>query len=221
MQSPTLVARIKAETGLTVSNSTDQHLLTGLLNRYRPDGVGLERILPDQGIEGAVRTRIKKVFEVAAPSWNAGDLYFVISRFDALDQESTESIAKIHLNGIKKLADFIGDVEVSGVISKLKLMRYPPAGAVQRSDVSDMMYECLTDFLAKLQPDRHELFMLKEALYFMANDYFLMAYMLWPAVQLSEDVGDSLDSYFDIWCHGIKLDYFANWIVTAKPGRQA
>ena len=73
MQSPTLVARIKAETGLTVSSSTDQHLLTGLLNRYRPDGVGLERILSDQGIEGAVRTRIKKVLEVTAPSWNAGD----------------------------------------------------------------------------------------------------------------------------------------------------
>jgi len=48
----TLRKRIETESGLSIATRDDLYALAGLFNKYRPDGVGLERLLAEEGVEG-------------------------------------------------------------------------------------------------------------------------------------------------------------------------
>jgi len=216
MESEGLLARIRRETGLEISGARDQHILSGLFNRYRPNGEGLDRILAGEAEEGAVRDRIQRVFKLTASSWSPGDIYFVLRRFEPIDESMAVKLVRDHFNGIALLADLTGDVETRDAVRSLTVERHSIGGFTLDESVPVLIYECLTDFLAKFQPDLNELFILKEALYSMTNDYFLAAYLLWPVIQASVPLPDVLDAYFAIWRHGLKLDYIADGFVFVR-----
>ncbi len=217
--SNTLVTRIEAATGIAVPTPTGQHKLSGIFNRYRPDGAGLERLFEVSGIEGEILSRLKKVFLATTPSWKPGDLYFTIRQHVSIDPSSAATIVESYLAGFKRFAAHIGDSDVTSALDGMRVVFAVPIGASEDADLGTMMYECLTDFLATLQPGRHELFLLKEALYSIANDYFLMAYILWPAFGFEGELAHALDNYFDVWRYGISLRFFKGGNVTiGLPG---
>jgi hypothetical protein len=163
-----------------------------------------------------VRARVEKVFEATASSWEPGDLYFVIRQFAPLDQASAANIAGAFSAGIKRVADYVGESELSGKLERSKVVLSRPTDLASERDLPDMMHDCLTDFLVTMR-EHHEIFVLKEALYSMANDYYLMAYMLWPALQFTGDMSGVLNSYIDLWRHGIRLEFFENGCISATP----
>ncbi len=220
MKPTSLASRIEAETGLRVLSHDDVDLLAGFFNRYRPEGLGVDRFLSGNGVEGLVRERIEKVFRATASSWTAGDLYFINRHFDPLDHETACILAKRHLQDISNIARGLGDVETSKSISELRFVLGPHSAAGEDVDVATMVYESLTYFLADFQPGWHELFLLKEALYSMANDYCLMAYILWPVVKTGDgDIGDMFDSYFELWRYGVTLTYHMGGVVAVDFSR--
>jgi hypothetical protein len=210
-----LAARIQAATGLNISDARDLDKLSGIFNAYRHNGAGLENILDDQGIEGAVRARIGKVFDATAASYDPHDLYFVIRKFPPVDSEHAAAIVRDHLAGLAALASFVDDDEAEKTARRLKPAVGAARGGGKDEDAPVILYECLTDFLATMQPRKDAIFLLKEAIYSMANDYFLMAYMLWPAIEAQGAPPKALDPYFDIWSHGIKLDFRDDGTVVA------
>lgn len=207
MEANGLLARIHSETGLVIFNASDQYVLSGMFNRYRPSGQGIERILDGDNIRQEIRYRVKRVYEISAPSWRPGDLYFVVRYFEPICQTQAVRIVIDHLSGIKRLADFVGDRETSEAITMLKVVGGFAPGLVHDDEVPTLIYECLTDFISRFQFSQNEIFVLKEALFSMANDYFLMAYMLWPAIQAIAPVQGVIEPYIDIWRCGIRIDY--------------
>jgi hypothetical protein len=207
MRAKGLLERIVTEANLESSAELDQDVLSGVFNRYRPTGEGLERILGKEGVEGKVRARIKRVIEVTASSLKPDDWYFVLRYPQPIDRDDAVKLVESYLRDLAQLAEFAGADEARDAISSLAVVQSSNTSFTRDESVPTLIYECLTDFLAGFQPDQNELFALKEALYSMANDYFLMAYMVWPAVQESTGLPTLLDSYFEVWSHGISLDF--------------
>lgn len=204
-----LLERIRVETGLVVTSWEDEHVLTGMFNQFRPYGDGIERILSDTGVEGAVRSRIKRVYEASAPGCYTTDLYFIVRQPKPLDAPTAMRYAEEYLRGIERLATLLGCSDYGPTLKSLTVTAANDTtviGALDEDNQS-MVYECVADFLADFQPDRHELFYLNEALYSMTATYFLMAWMLWPVIQQSTPLPDLLDPYFALWSHGLSLHY--------------
>lgn len=218
MERNKLTSRIQTETGITVSGSKDRHLLSGVFNRYRPSGDGLGRIFLGEGVEKAVTTRLKRIFDATVQSWHPEDMYFVIRKHDPIDPRHMQELATKFLKGVYLLADFIGDRETCDVVASLSAVKKAEAKAkaILNEDTPVVIHECVTDFLAKFQPEKNEIFILKEAIYSMANDYFLMAYVLWPAIEESVPLHGVLDSYYDLWRHGVALEYSADGCVYVR-----
>ncbi len=197
-----LLTRLKTEMGLDPGAALDPYTLGGLFNRFRPDGDGLERLFAQDAVQLAVLARIRNVFKASAPSYLKTDLYFVMRRVDPCSIGEARQWADAHLAGMQHLADFVGDTETQRAIA---MLRSAPGGVGTEDVVTTLVYDCYTDFLAEFQPSQDELFLLKEALYSMANDYYLMGYMLWPAIQKATGLPPLLDPYFEMWRHGVRL----------------
>jgi hypothetical protein len=215
MQSISLTERIRIEFGLIVSNRADRHVLSGIFSRYRPSGAGLERVLSGDGIEGMVRTRIEKIFHATASSWEKGDLYFVVRHREMYRPAQIQNVVVEHLKGVRAIAEYSLNSELVRVLDKASVVLSRPADAKPNSDIPEMMYDCLTDFLLPFR-SKHQLAILMEAIYSMANNYFLTTYVLWPAIEEISNVRGNLDSYIDIWSHGIKLEFFDDGRVLAQ-----
>lgn len=213
MLSNTLARRIEAATGITVPVPADQHKLSGIFNRYRPDGAGIENLIGTSGVEGEVLLRIKEVFLATASSWQPSDLYFKIRKFSPTEKATAAALLERYLMDFARFSNYVGDADIGKALSEVKVVSEVQIGVPEDTDLPNMMYECLTDFLAQQQPDRHELLLLKEAVYSMANDYFLMAYVLWPVLGLEGEVGDTFDAYFQLWRSGIGVKFFRGGIV--------
>ncbi len=195
-------ARLKIEIAVGLDAALDPYALAGLFNRFRPDGEGLERLFGADPVQQAVLTRIRHVFEATASSWKPGDLYFVVREAEAIDCDRAQMLASAHVTGLEKVAQLRGDTQTQRALAMLR--KYPDRRQVQ-AVAATLMYECFTDFLAQFQPAQDEVFLLKEALYSMANDYYLMAYMLWPAIRKATGLPDLLDPYAELWRHGVRI----------------
>ncbi|ALU88769.1 hypothetical protein Hrubri_1560 [Herbaspirillum rubrisubalbicans M1] len=211
-----LIERIRKNLGVNFSEVDVQYRLAGFFNRYRPDGEGLKKLLAESGVEGEVLSRIQKIFLVTAPHWRPSDLYFVIRRYDYIKPQSALEIVQNYLEGFGLFAEHNGDSELASILKSLKFTSKVSNASALDDDVSLMMYECLTDFLAVHQENKNELFLLKEALYSMANDYFLLAYALWPAMNFSGNLRSAFDSYFDVWRYGIRIQFFKGGHVSVE-----
>jgi hypothetical protein len=215
--SGTLISRIAAETGVSIRSAADEDKLFGMFDRYRPHGAGLERLLSDQGIEGRVRARLQRVFDVTAPGRQPGDAYFVVRRYEPIDETRAVELTRVYLNGLQKLAEHMGNMALSRELSSLKIVANSPSGLDPDEDMGIQIYECVTDFLRRFQSERNVIFVLREGLYSMSADYFLAAYILWPAIESIELAPGAMEGYFDIWRHGVKLKYFANMVAAERP----
>jgi hypothetical protein len=181
-----------------------------MFNRYRPDGQGLESLLGNNNdVEREVLARIRRVFDAASSGWDPCDLYFVVRQPTPVNEMKAIQLAETFLNGLKNFADFLGDAELRDALEGRRITLQAPKGQEVDEDTPTMVYECLTDFLAEQQPAQNDLFALKEAIYSMANDYFLMAFILWPAMKITGPASNAFDGYYELWRCGIGLKYFA------------
>lgn len=197
-----LLSRLKIETELGADASLDPYALAGLFTRFRPDGKGMERMFGPDPVEQEVLARIRKVLRASGSSWKPGDMYVVLRKFDLISVDAARKLADQHLAGMEKLANYTGDTETERAISSLRRNPGVPAG---EDIINTLVYDCLCDFLAEFQPSQDQLFLLKEAVYSIAADYYLMAYMLWPAIRKLTGLPDLLDPYFEMWRHGVEL----------------
>lgn len=197
-----LLSRLKTEVGLGANASLDPYALAGLFTRFRPDGAGVDRLFGQDAVEQAVLARIRRVLKASASSWKPGDLYVVLRKFDPISANDAAKLVDEHLAGMEKLAAYTGETEAQRAIASL---RSNPGASAGEDIVDTLVYECLVDFLAEFEPSDDPLFLLAEALYSVAADYYLMAYMLWPVIHKLTGLPDLLDPYFEMWRHGVKL----------------
>lgn len=212
-----LKKRIEAETGRVIASHWDLQALAQLFTKYRPHGAGLERLLLAQGPEGAVLERVRKVFAATASSCKPDDPHFVVRHAMPVSPSERETLALEHLRGLMAFAEFVGNAGAHEVVAALSIQSRAPTHATPDADIRTTLHRCLTDFLVKFQEKDNELFLLKEALYSMANDYWLEAYMLAPILGLTERASGALDSYFELWRRGLSLKFHDDGSVTVTP----
>jgi hypothetical protein len=208
--------RIAAETGID-GRDIDAHALAGFLNRYRPHGIGLERLIHGDAIQESVCGRLQKVFAATASDWSPADWYFVIRRPLNVAPERAQQIALSYVNGLQRLAEWRGEALLARHLNAHRVEYRQSAGHQGSDEVSTASYECITDFLSELDEEVHPIFVLREAVYSMAADNLLKAFILWPAsVQVGAPNG-VIDDYFDLWRHGLSIGFPGGGTVTVSP----
>ncbi len=173
-----------------------------MFNHLRPFGDGVECMFGPDPVQQAVLNRIRQVFHASAASWRPSDIYLVMRNNAPIGLDQARVLAHAHLAGMESIAKFSCDRETEHA---LVMLREQPGGPAVEDVITTRVYDCFTDFLARFQPAHDPMFLLKEPLYSLANDYYLMAYMLWPAINTATGLPDLLDPYFDLWRHGVQL----------------
>lgn len=214
----TLAARILKETGIAVTGAADADALAGMFVRYRPLGAGLERLLVDRPAERAVRDRLKATFAAAADAGGGPqDPYLLVRGVQRPSDEVVAACVASWLAAVGRIADLAADGEALGAVALSRATGAPPRGAAFDNDRATLFHETVADFVARWQPGASELFLLKEAAWSLANDYFLMAWILWPAHALPNELPlAALDGFFEAWRLGLRVVFFAEHEVGAQ-----
>ena len=214
----TLAARILKETGIAVVDAAGAYALAGMFDRYRPLGDGLERLLVDRPAERAVRDRLKATFAAAAAAGGGPqDPYLLVRGVRRPSEDVVAACVASWLAAVGRLADLVADGEALREVALAHVTGAPPRGAAFDDDRATLFHETVADFVARWQPGASELYLLKEAAWSLANDYFLMAWILWPAHALPNELPlDAVDGFFEAWRHGLRVVFLADHEVGAQ-----
>lgn len=136
-----LLYRVAAELQRPASGLKPEDL-SGLFNRYRPTGDGLERLFPGEGVEAQVKARLQKIYEATAPGFDARDLYFSVSQPCSVSADIKREFARRHLVGMGELALFTGQGSLAAEIAGIEISddELPPVEDTIEIDIYDVSY---------------------------------------------------------------------------------
>jgi hypothetical protein len=183
------------------------------LHAFRPDGEGLEPLFEDMPGGAEVLARLLRVFAVAGDV-SRGQAYFIpvgtpTSTASALHGWATEYLRKLdqiarHMDarGPQALALIEGSLQVEIVVGPP-----PETDRVRPHEMISFTGELVTEFGRSLpRPSRHGDYLL-DPLYYLACDYELAYYVLWPHLAADAPVEDPFAPYFELWRHGAAINF--------------
>ena len=163
-------------------------------------------------MEGEVLRHIQRVFVVTATDWKPSDWYFVIRNYEPIEANAALKMVEKYLKSFALFATRVGNDELAAALNRVKIETDCTAMVGDGQYMLGWMYECLTDYLTNFGEANGEIFGLKEALYSMANDYFLVAFILCPAMGPDRQNCQLFEEYFDIWRSGINIKFGNNGV---------
>jgi hypothetical protein len=175
---------------------------------FRPYGVGLSEAFEDVPEANKVLPRLLRVFETTAAGFQenlAQDAYFIVRHPLPISHERALQLTQAHFEKMQHLARTSTSTEW-----KRLLARAPTAEVVQGhvKNVVDiegpqaLLTEIINDLILASKPRPSYLFLLDQAFYHIACDYFLRHYLLWPLYEQAFSLAEPFESYFELWRHG-------------------
>lgn len=196
----------------------------GVFQSFRPDG------LPETISHGlsarpmAFTARLESVYNAVRNSKrsdNMKDAYFVVRHPQEISASKADLLAEKFLTQLGDLADELELESMRRVLDERPRVRVLEGRAPRHPKLRQEKCEFLLALEEELPSQVSMLFSggssgdrLSEALYFIACDKLLRDYLRWPLLDndpsgyLTEK--DSLQDYFALWKHGIKLRIFNN-----------
>ncbi len=210
-----LLHRCKNLIGDSRSGFRDKDDLGPFFQEFRPDGQGLEDVFEGVPHGDQILDRLRRVYEVAGQTLN--DMYFIVR----VPQPATKSDVLFwttrHLENMQKLAREAEDEELFQMLGKppnVAFMEGPapprPKDWPQLPDLECMLIDSIGDFIGRLEPRDALGLTLREAFYYIACDFHLLHYLLWPIYAECVMVTDPFAPYFSLWMHGIDIRYRSN-----------
>ncbi|MEO1527907.1 MAG: apolipoprotein acyltransferase [Planctomycetota bacterium] len=216
----TAVAQTGCSPGATDQGElSEADTLIGLFQAFRPDGAGVESLLESLPCGAALTDRLLPVFDAAGNDRRprgGRDAYFVVRNPPALTVELAEHHATQWLDGLRRLAEVVGDAPTVEVLSRSIRVRVleglPPKNPKNPADRTELL-TTLLDRCPKLTAqilgvDEHAA-LLRPAYYFLACDAMLRDVLMWPFYASATGLSDPLRDYFALWSHGVKYRSYA------------
>ncbi len=197
---------------------SDADSLIGFFQIVRPDGGSLEPLMPGLPMGEALHTRLMSLYEHAGDNrrpTGGRDAYFVIRRPQPLDPIRAEHLVKQWLAGLTSIAEKLGKLEIVATLSNLPAIRVlegiPPKHPKRDEEKSTLMrtvtQACATMCEEITDADPHAA-LLRQAYYFVSCDPTLRDHLMWPFFRDATRLEDPLESYFELWRHGVKYRIF-------------
>ena len=217
------VAELRAAAPVPASADAgpDAESLIGTFQAFRPDGLPEFETL--EAIPGGseFRARMQCVYDAVGSgrrSDNMKDAFFVVRHPPQLQSDDAQQIATEFVQGALALARQTG-AESTFELPEIRILEgKPPKHPKNPNEKSEL----LNLFESKLPAQIDAIFApgslgneLSEALYFVACDRWLRDFLRWPLLQpsgndLKPSNSQCVDSYFQLWRHGVKFRIFSN-----------
>lgn len=197
---------------------SDADSLIGVFQHFRPDGEGLPELFDGLPIGDQLVERLELIYEYAGDNRRpAGgrDAYFIVRSPKKLTVEAAEHHGETWLNGLREIANAVGDTATAERLAQLPRMRVlegiPPKHPKRDEERSGLLKVLLNNARnltgAVSGVDPHAA-LLRSAYYFIACDHMLRDYLMWPFFAKQTGLTDPLRSYFRLWSHGVKYRTF-------------
>ncbi|MEC8558300.1 MAG: hypothetical protein VXZ82_25125 [Planctomycetota bacterium] len=195
--------------------------LIGVFQAFRPDGLPEFAMLESVPGGSEFRARIQCVYDAVGTgqrSDNMKDAFFVVRHPPQLQSNDAQKTATDFVKGALELALQTG-VENTFELPEIRILEgKPPKHPKNPNEKSKLLHL----FESELPAQIDALFApgslgneLSEALYFVACDRWLRDFLRWPMLQpnkndLNTSNSHCVDSYFQLWRHGVKFRIFSN-----------
>lgn len=201
-------------------NPDDPESMIGAIQKIRPEGDGLEKLFESVPNGGELVERLKRVFKVTGDGRRPDgmvDAYFIVRDPAAIDPDHAEELAIQYWQNLFELAKETGLSELAEQFDTMPTVRvmegkapkHPRAAGEKSSLLAAVQSAGPLLNQAELDASSHGRF-LREAYYFIACDWKLRDYLMWPLIAHRTALDDPFHPYFVLWSHGIKYRIFNN-----------
>lgn len=220
MDEQVLLQRCRNLAGFPPDAPCDGDALIGVLQQFRPDGLGLAGLFDGLPLGAALQQRLRQLYEIAGAAARPGgglDAYFIVRNPPPLDPQRAQTAALAWLGSLLALAR---ETQFDDVIDQLQplpevrvLEGIPPKQT--KDDLRNIsLYRVIkqqgASLCERLSRDDAALNLLRPAYYYAACDWALRDYLLWPLYHRFTQLDDPFQDYFELWRHGVKLRAFSN-----------
>lgn len=198
--------------------TSDADSLIGFFQLFRPDGEGLEELFEGLDEANELAERLEFLFRVSGNSLRpqgGRDVYFIVRNPPQLSVEQAEHHATQWLEGLRELADFIGEREVSERLEVLPGIRVleglppkHPRDPAEQAELLRTLQGACSELTAKISGVPAEAALLRQAYYFTSCDAMLRDFLMWPFHRRKTGIRDPFRGYFMLWSHGVKYRVF-------------
>ncbi|MEM0926445.1 MAG: apolipoprotein acyltransferase [Planctomycetota bacterium] len=204
-------------------SQSDADSLIGFFQLFRPDGDQLEGLY--DGIEAGdeLTERLRFLFQVAGNNrrpQGGRDVYFIVRDSPKLTVEQAEHHATQWLEGLRQLAEFVGDDETTTGLSQLPQIRVleglppkHPKDPAERAGLLNLIEGRCTELTSKVADADAHAALMRQAYYFIACDAMLRDFLMWPFYRRPTGLADPFRGYFMLWVHGVKFRIFQENLV--------
>jgi len=229
--SETLVARFSAHFPATDSCPPQEELraedgLIGFFQNFRPDGSELESLFEEMPSNdqtctaGRLLDRLKLLFRVAGdPQRPTGgrDAYFIVRNPEPIEPQRVEQLGQQWLNNLHQLALQTGATELRDSLATIPSIRVlegiapkHPRADSEKANLLKQLRDTGPNLTSRSGDDDLAIRTLRGAYYYIACDWMLRDYLMWPLLEDKMNVGDPFEPYFQLWRHGIKYRIFSD-----------
>lgn len=208
-----LFKRWKSLVGDDSPSRWDRDSLAGFFQCFRPEGAGIEQIFAGLGKADELVSRLRGVYRATAPGRSEGAAYFVVDVPPALGKRRALDLGRQHLDALERIGHAASDTELEGYAAAARV-EILECEAPERSrnpadgpEAEIIVYETCCDWHSGLVANGHQAELLEEAYYYIACDYYLAWYLLWPIYRDSTTVQEPFSAYFELWRHGISVRF--------------
>src|SRR5262245_30618640 len=145
-------------------------------------------------------------------------MYFIVCRPARATPEMLIELTKQHLTKVREIARSSGKDDLTAKLDPLpaieiKYTREPPFPEKQPDLAAPetAIYGVVGDWFSDLVPVQSDALLLDEAFYYIACDYYIAQYLMWPLYSQSTDIIEPFAPYFELWTYGATPVY-------KKPG---
>jgi hypothetical protein len=184
-----------------------------VFHALRPDGALVPELF--RGVEHGdeMASRLMSIYEAACK--DDGHVYFIVQAPPPATRAQAERWMREHCAKLLELAEALGAEEEFP--HEMAVWRAgPPIVFVERlesrdpgaepSSLRSLHYHLTTELDPFASASEHTQWLL-EPLYYIACDYGLAHWVLWPHLRESSGLADPFGPYFELWHHGIEFEF--------------
>lgn len=215
-----LTERLRELLRLPDDQPLEADALIGLLQRFRPDGLGLADLFAGLPQGAELNRRLAALYQVAGDSRRlegGHDAYFIVRNPSPLEPDRAAAWAEQWLRSLSDLAKAVGVADDVPHLQTLPQVRVLEGLAPKqlKSDLEAVpLYRTLKQdgatWAAQLPGESGVVELLGPAFYYAACDWALRDHLLWPLYAEGSELEDPFAPYFNLWRHGAKLRAFSD-----------
>ncbi|WP_146600157.1 apolipoprotein acyltransferase [Novipirellula aureliae] len=200
--------------------------LIGFFQNFRPDGSGLHSLFEKMPSGEQTHTanrlldRLELLFRFAGdPERPEGgrDAYFIVRNPEPIQPQRVEQLGEQWLGNLHQLALQAGATELRDRLAPIPSIRVlegiapkHPRNDSEKAELLMQLRDTGPNLTSRFDHDDSSIRTLQGAYYYIACDWMLRDYLMWPLFEDKIRLGDTFEPYFQLWRHGIKYRIFSD-----------